>query len=135
MHIRLMQSHHCQTDAESACLILLLFTVNNKVTFFFFYIHQCLVSFVSMSLHSWVQSVRSGTRVCKAHQGKYYLVGICWSRLLDFPGDDAHPCHLAPCPLSIPHFTRKSLPRSSMLEHLNNVCISAEEYQIILCQL
>ena len=128
-----MQSHHSQTDAASVCLILLLFTVNNKVAFFFFCIHQCLVSFVSMSLHSWVQSVRSGIRVCKAHQGKYYLVGICWSGLLDFPGD-AHPCHLAPCSLSIPHLTRKGLPRSSMLGHLNNVCILVDEYQIILCQ-
>lgn len=86
-------SHHCQTDAASVCLILLLFTVNNKVAFFFFFwggLHQCLVSFVSMSLHSCVQSVKSGIRVCKAHQGKYYLVGICWSGLLDFPGDAIH---------------------------------------------
>lgn len=93
-------------------LILLPFTVNNKVAFFFFFflIHQCLVNFVSMSLHSWVQSKRSGMRVCEVHQGKCYLEGICWSGLLDFPGD-AHPwCH-ASCGLSIPHVTRMILPR------------------------
>lgn len=98
----------------SVCLILLLFTVNNKALFFFFLLHQCLVSFVSMCLHSWVQSMRSGIRVCKAHQGKSYLVSVCWSGLLDFPGD-AHQCRHAPCLLSISYFTRIILLRSNML--------------------
>ena len=60
--------------------------------------------------------MRSGIRVCKAHQGKYCLVGICWSGLLDFPGD-ARPCRPAPHSLSIPHFTSKVLPR----RHVENI--------------
>lgn len=38
------------------------------------------MSFVSVSLHSWVHSMRSNARVCKAHQGTCCLVGtLAWT--------------------------------------------------------
>lgn len=67
---------------RSICLTLLLFIINNKVAFFFFsYITVLWVLLAWVCFLGPVNEI--GIRVCKAHQGKCYLVGICWSGLLD----------------------------------------------------
>lgn len=106
----------------------LLFTVNNQVTFCFCFIHQYLVSFVSTSLHYWAQSVRR-VSVCKAHQGRCFLVGtvgvVCWI----FQVMPMRPP--APCLLCIPHSREEVFSEVVCWEHLNSVHISVREHHIL----